>query len=119
MKYVDLLLATLFLVFAGIQLNDPDPLYWVCAYLAVGGVAFGEFLGRRPSFLNDVSIGLALAGMLIAAPGLVDYFAKGDIASITASMSSASHVEPAREFLGLAMALAALAWYRRRGLRAI
>lgn len=114
MKIIDLLLASLFLLFAAIQLNDPDPLYWVTAYTSPSVVALAHFRKRRLPHLNAVAMGLALAGMLMAAPGFLDYLVAGDPASIAASMKAAPHVEPAREFIGLGMVLAALEWFRRR-----
>jgi hypothetical protein len=52
--------------------------------------------------------------MLMTAPGFIAYLHAGDLASLTGSMASAAHVEPAREFLGLAIVMTVLLVYRRR-----
>jgi len=105
--------------FAVLQLNDPDPLVWIAAYAMVAlcvaaPVARGWAL--RSTWLTG---GMLLTLALIALPGFVDYLSSGDPGSIAAEMSpDQPHVEPAREFIGVLIALAVLAlgrWLGRRG----
>lgn len=116
MRYLDLMVAGLFLLMSVIQLNDPDPAYWVLVYGAVGILALGAFRGKHNQLWTGVAIGAVLAGMIIAVPGFFEYFRAGDPASLTGAMlPEKPWVEPAREFIGLLMALVALVWYYRRG----
>ena len=46
MKYLALLFALVFLLFAGWQYNDPDPLLWGAVYLIAAYVSFRAFQGR-------------------------------------------------------------------------
>jgi len=115
LKLVRFVLAALALVAAGLQFNDPDPVYWIAAYtataVAIGASAFGRL---TPLWAGTVAGGL-LAGMLISIGGAIDYLVSADFASLIGEMRpDKPYVEEAREFLGLAMALAALAWAARR-----
>ena len=61
-----------------------------------------------------VAVGMVLAGLLIAAPGSIDYLTSGDYASISGEMmAEKAYVESAREFIGLLMAAACLFYYGR------
>ena len=101
--------ATLFAVMAGIQWNDPDPLYWFSVYAAVSLVMAGAVAGYRMPRFALVVLGAVIAGLLIAAPGFVDYLRSADWASIGGRMRmDRPYIESAREFLGLLMAAAAL-----------
>jgi hypothetical protein len=56
--------------------------------------------------------------MLLAFSGFSAYFLSDDFQSITGAMlPEKPWIEPAREFLGLGMALVALLWYQHRALK--
>lgn len=93
----------LFLYMAYIQLNDPDPLYWIVVYAGTGAVAFAKSLGESSEFWTAVLIGATAGGMIVAAPGFIDFVAAGDVAVI-GDMGNAPYVEAAREFGGLSIA---------------
>ena len=102
MKYLHIPAALLFLVMAAIQLNDPDPLYWVIVYTASAMVAGTKFMGKKYATLTTVTFGMVLAGMLISVTGAIDYLTASDFASITNKMSTEKpYIESAREFGGL------------------
>ena len=107
-------LAALLLVSAAIQLNDPDPVYWVVAYAVAAAVVAAAALNRFDPIFSGIAIGGVIAGMLISAAGFVAYLMSGATGAIFGSMAaSPAYVEEAREFLGLGIALAALAWSHR------
>ena len=110
MKVLHFLLAALFLYIAYLQLNDPDPLYWICIYVGTATVALSTALGRRDEFWTAILIGATAAGMIIAAPSLVEFLAAGNMAEIS-DMAAAPYVEPAREFGGLLFAFGVLLYY--------
>ncbi len=109
-------LAALFVVFALIQLNDPDPLLWVVAYgltaLAIAAPPASPATTRFAWLAGGVLLALGLA----AAPGFAALLVGGELASLTAEMSpDRPNVEPAREFLGVVIAGAALIGVRIAG----
>ena len=106
----------LFAWMAVIQFNDPDPLYWFTVYAATAIVTLAVALGRPLPRFALVVLGLVIAGMLIAAPGILQYVQSGDFASINDKMRpDKPYIESAREFIGLAIAgTALLALLRRR-----
>ena len=115
------LAAALFVTMAAIQLNDPDPLFWAVVYGATAAIAFGRLLGTNPATATLLTAGMVLAGLLMSAPGTLDYFSAGEWASIYGKMlNHQPYIESAREFGGLLIAgsyLAAIRWrskFRRR-----
>ncbi len=105
LKYVFVAGSILFAYVAYLQINDPDPLYWIPVYLGVSAVAMAAAFGRVNRLWTGLAAGAILAGLLITMPGFVDYLQAGDLDIIFADMSSQPYVEEAREFLGLTLAL--------------
>lgn len=100
---------------AVLQFNDPDPAYWILIYGGVSALGFAAAWGKMSRFWTTVTLGVALAGLVIAFPGFGDYLRAGDPASLTgAMMPEKPWVEPAREFIGMLMAMAVLVWYLKR-----
>ena len=114
MRIVHFLLGALFILFATLQFNDPDPLYWVAVYSGTALVTLGKGLGRSSEFFTAVMIGAVAAGMMITTPGFADYVSSGNFNSIFGDMREFEYVEPTREFLGLSLALSLLLYYARR-----
>ena len=94
MKAIHFVFSALFLYFAYIQLNDPDPLYWIVIYTGTAAVALARGLGKSSEFWTTILIGAVAAGMIVATPGLVDFIASGNITAI-GDMDNAPYVEPA------------------------
>jgi hypothetical protein len=102
-------LAALIAAFALLQFNDPDPMVWVVAY---GVVAVCIALPLRLPFARSLSWlagGMLLILGLEAFQGVIGYAQSGEPGSILGEMSpDRPWVEPAREFLGVVIAGAAL-----------
>lgn len=114
-KSRDFAFALLLAVTAALQFNDPDPIYWVGVYGLAAAVPALHAVGRNSPFLAALTLGMILSGMIYAAPGFIDYLQSGRYGTITGSMNGPdAYVEPAREFIGLAMALAIVAFYAWR-----
>lgn len=108
------LVAAVFLLMAALQLNDPDPLYWVVVYTAVAAIPAARAFGQRLPTILLIACGMVLAGLLFSLPGFIDYLTSGDYASLGgAMMAEKPYVEPAREFLGLLIAAGCLMAYGR------
>jgi hypothetical protein len=107
-RILNILFALIFLAFAALNLNDPDPIAWVFAYGSVGllfGLAVFGRADRRVS--GWLCIALAV-WMFTMAPGMLDWL-DADMPSITEEMKATEpHIEVVREFLGLAIAVLAL-----------
>lgn len=105
--------AGLLIVMAGLQLNDPDPWYWIAVYVLAATIPIRQLINRPSTAAYWVVAGMILSGLLIAAPGLTDYISSGNWGAITGEMMDhISYVESAREFGGLAIAACLLVFYR-------
>jgi UDP-N-acetylmuramyl pentapeptide phosphotransferase/UDP-N-acetylglucosamine-1-phosphate transferase len=107
-KFINLLFALVFALFAYWNLNDPDALIWVLSYGATALLFAMAAFGRADRRISG-ALAIALAvWMLTMVPGMVDWFNSG-IPSITAEMqATAPHIEVVREFLGLLITVLAL-----------
>ena len=110
------LLASLVLIFmAGLQLNDPDPSFWVALYGVSAIMPIATLLGRRLPTTLHIAVGMLLAGLLISFPGFIDYISSGDFGAIGNEMTASKpYVESAREFLGTSIAACVLGFYWQR-----
>lgn len=115
MRILNYVFAAVFLAMAGLQFNDPDPVYWVAAYGGAALVALSKGLGRYSEFWAAIVIGGVVAGLIYAAPGVLDFFEHGSLDDLIGKMSSSkSYVESTREFAGLLIVLIVLASYVKR-----
>ena len=109
MKIINNVLALLFVIFAAIQLNDPDPVYWILVYGGTAAILIGRSFGKRNQFWTGVCAGVALTGIIPAVPGFTQYLTSGTLLSIFSEMHDQSYFENSREFIGLLMSLTTLA----------
>ena len=105
------IVALLFLLFAYVQLNDPDPLIWFSIYLVVAIFSIASIFRKIPGLLL-YGFGIVL---LFYASMHFEYFIewlmsedKGDL--FGEMKEDKIYLEGTREFLGLVIALAALTW---------
>lgn len=107
-----------FIAFAALNLNDPDPWMWVVAYGAVALLyalaAFGR-ADRRVSGSLAVALGV---WMLTMSGGMLTWFNMGMPSIVTEMKATEPHVESVREFLGLLLAVIALAILTKRTTKA-
>ena len=102
------------LVFALVQLNDPDPLIWVTFYAAIACAC--TVAAYRP-LPRAVLLGLGAviaAGVALTLPGFVDWLLNRPPSDLWAPMSDDRlYIEHSRELLGLLIAGACLATAHR------
>ena len=111
MKYLHILIALLFLLFAGWQLNDPDWPLWVPMYGSVALVAGWWAVGRPPRLLVLGVLLIAAGWMLSYVPDLLTWIGEG-MPTIAGQMKAESpHIELTREFFGLFLCSATLGGY--------
>lgn len=110
MKTLYLALALVFLLFAALQYNDPDPIIWMAIYTAVALLFIMAGLGKNARWPARIMAVVLLAWAATMLPGMLDWVRMG-MPSITSSMKAEEpHIELVREFLGLTIAGVAALW---------
>jgi hypothetical protein len=103
MKVTNLILAVMFLLFAFVQINDPDPFLWIAIYGAMAVVcviaAFKYYI--RP--LHWILLAGFLVYMIILWPGLNEWLQQEDKGVLfdEGMKMQFIYIEESREFLGL------------------
>ncbi len=108
MKIVNSILSFLFITFAVVQYNDPDPWLWIVAYLFVAVQFVLQIFQKLPRPLLLISIILfAILGMTFI-PDFIDWIEKGAPSIASEMKATEPHIELVREFGGLLICLAGL-----------
>ena len=110
MKVVNLVLAAMFLLFAFVQVNDPDPALWILIYGSMAVVCIFAAFGRyyRVAFL------ILLAGFatycFILLPGFTEWLRQENKSALFDDIAKMEHlyIEETREFLGLVICILVL-----------
>lgn len=110
MKVLNLVLAILFLVFAFVQINDPDPLVWILIY---GAMAVVSVLAAFRHYYFPVIIGLLViyaAYSLAFVRGVLEWLRSEDKSMLFDDIAKMQfpYIEESREFLGLFICMAVL-----------
>jgi len=103
-------LALLFLLFAAVQYNDPDPVQWMLLY---GGVAVHFVLAAlgwlyRPALWVWLIVSVCWVAFL--SPDFIAWLRMGAPSIVQTMKAEVSWVEVTREFLGLGIAAVACSW---------
>ena len=112
MKRFNQLFVFIFIFFAVVQYNDPDPYLWVPIYLFPAVLCF---LAARENFYKNAYTGgfiffsLYAVYKLLDQNGVIDWMRFHDAANIAATMKAEQPwIEESREFFGLAIILIVL-----------
>lgn len=103
MKITNLVLAVMFLLFAFVQVNDPDPLLWIVIYGVMAAVCV---MAAFRYYLKPL-LWILLAGfivyMVILIPGMQEWMAQPEKSVLFDEGMKMQHlyIEESREFLGL------------------
>ncbi|MDN5200415.1 transmembrane 220 family protein [Fulvivirgaceae bacterium BMA10] len=112
MKIANIILAVIFVLFAVVQLNDPDPLLWVAIYGLVALISAFAALKKFNTTVILISMALCLLGSVYYFPGLIELFQEHEVADLTRKMKADKpFIEESRESLGLLIAFLALAFH--------
>lgn len=108
---LNLFLSVIFILFALVQLNDPDPYVWFTIYILVAVALIASIFVRLPMW----AIYIAFAGMVLYAGFHASYFLEwlysDNPGELFGEMSEERYyLEGTREFLGLLIALAAFVY---------
>lgn len=112
MKVFNIVFCILFIISAGLQYNDPDPLLWIPIYL------FGAFISYS-AISNKYYPSLTLSGIMLFLVyaiylffdkyGVLAWVTEHDAENIAGSMkASAPWIEETREFFGLLILISVL-----------
>lgn len=118
-RIINFLLAGMFLLFAFVQVNDPDPVIWILIYGMMAVLCIMAIFAYYP---RPILIGVAVLYTLYAMvylPGVITWLGTEDKAALFDDVAKMEHVyiEEAREFLGLAICLVVLVFYIIRSRR--
>jgi hypothetical protein len=121
MKIVKIFLAVLFLLFALVQINDPDPLLWILIYGAMVVISVMSIFHRYPTGVMIVMAAGYLIMTTIYFPGFATWLGSSDRYLLFDDLAKMQfpYIEEAREFLGLIICIVVLLFYfyisRRKG----
>lgn len=105
MRTYNLIWSFLFVLFAALQLNDPDPWIWMPLYLFAAALCGFRYAGKAKTRLEytAVLIYITYAGLLLFTQnGVVDWYKDHDAESLVQSMKATKPwIENTREFGGL------------------
>ncbi len=116
MRIVNFVLAAMFLVFAFVQVNDPDPVLWILIYgtMAIFSImAIFEFYPKK--FLIGVLILFVFYGLfnLMYHPGFAEWLRSDNKSALFDNVAKMEnlYIEESREFLGLLLCIIVLVFY--------
>ena len=121
MKVFNLIFAVLFILFAALQYNDPDPYLWIPLYLFAAAMCWLAF--RQKFYPKLYLIGIAIytiyaAYLFFSKDGMLDWMREHESEDIVAEMKATKPwIEATREVLGLVIMIVVLLanyFYSRR-----
>jgi Zn-dependent protease with chaperone function len=105
MKIFNLVFAVLFLLFAALQYNDPDPYLWVPIYIFGAVICWlcSKQKYNRPALIAGIIFFAGYALMLFfEKDGVLSWITEHDAENIAGSMKAENPwIEDSREFFGL------------------
>jgi hypothetical protein len=121
MRIVNFFLAVMFLIFAFVQVNDPDPVIWILIY---GAMAVMSIMAIFEFYLKKFLIGLLVLYALYSLfylPGVLEWLRRDNKAMLFDDLAKMQYpyIEEAREFLGLLICISVLILYLIRSRRSV
>lgn len=111
MRVVNAILALLFLVFAFVQINDPDPLLWILVYGNMAVLCVLAMFKIRIRIWIILSTAVYAIWAVILVPGALEWWQSSDRSLLFDDIAKMQHpyIEETRECLGLIICLIVLA----------
>ncbi|MEO5569691.1 MAG: transmembrane 220 family protein, partial [Bacteroidia bacterium] len=72
MKFIPIFFLVLFVVFAALQFNDPDPVPWMFAYLSAAFLSYLAFKGKLVNYVAFISAAIYLLAAVYQWPPQYD-----------------------------------------------
>ena len=124
MKILNIFFCIVFIIFAGLQYNDPDPYVWMPIYLYAAilcGLAANSKFYPRAYAVGIVVYAIYALYKFFCKDGVLDWMQLHNSENIAETMKAAKPwIEETREFFGLLILIGALLlnfWYGRRKMR--
>ena len=119
MRVVNFLLAIMFLAFAFLQLNDPDPLIWILIYGVMSVFCIMAIFEFYPQKFLIATAAIFTMYSLIYIPGVLEWLRSENKSELFDEIAKMNHlyIEESREFLGLLICLTVLILYIVRSRR--
>lgn len=112
MKIFNIICIILFILFAAVQYNDPDPYIWVPIYLFAAWLCFQSIRLRYNRILYIIALvlnGLYALYLLFDKSGVIDWITEHNSENIVQSMKATKPwIEETREFFGLIIVICVL-----------
>jgi hypothetical protein len=112
LRILNLILSILFVLFAALQYNDPDPYIWIPIYGYAAVLCFLAFRGRpnKTALLTGILICMAYAVYLfLDKDGVLSWVREHQAESLVQTMKATKPwIEESREFGGLLIVILAL-----------
>ena len=110
MKILNLILAVMFIVFAFVQINDPDPVVWILIY---GTMAVACVLAAFDQYYPKVLLGLLIvyaAYSIVFFSGVTEWLRSENKSMLFDDIAKMQYpyIEQSREFLGLVICMLVL-----------
>ncbi|OOQ56498.1 transmembrane 220 family protein [Mucilaginibacter pedocola] len=113
MKVFNLVFVFLFIVFAALQYNDPDPYIWVPIYLYSAALCY--FAAQKKFYPKAYLLGLIVYGayaiyLFFDKTGVIDWVTEHNHESMVQTMKAEKPwIEESREFFGLVILIVVIA----------
>ena len=110
MRIVNFILAVLFLLFAFVQINDPDPVIWILIYGAMAVLCIMAIFEFYPTKFTIGLLVLYVLYSIVYLPGVLEWLKQDNKALLFDDVAKMQYpyVESAREFLGLLICIIVL-----------
>lgn len=109
MKIFNIIFTILFVVFAALQYNDPDPYIWIPIYLVSAWVCFQTYKGNLDTFSHGIIIASSAVYALklfFDRNGVISWFKDHDAENLVQTMKATKPwIEETREFGGLMLTI--------------
>ena len=112
-----LIIAITFLLFAALQVNDPDPLIWISIYSSISTVAITKIWSPKFNTKSTITVLIIMFCLyaLVYVPSFIDYLRQPDKIALVGQMKADTPwVEGTRELFGLVISVITLAYLRRK-----
>lgn len=119
MRIINFLLAFMFLVFAFLQVNDPDPVLWILIYGAMSVVCVMAIFESYNRKLLVALMMLFSVYCYFLWPGVSEWLRQEDKSVLFDDVMKMEHlyIEESREFLGLIISMVVVLFYIVRSYR--
>lgn len=117
-KIIHAVLAVLFILFALVQINDPDPERWVLVYGMVAALSLLHGFWKPLPYVTFALMCLCLFWAATLVPSMMEWFDSSDKSEMLGQMmDDKPYIEGTRELGGLVIAAAALFYLWRSSLK--